>query len=219
MAKDDLKAATLGMSSDINAAYQSAEQLPQSNAVMQAGGYNDAAQVENAKAAKRAALEAQAQKAADMADPSKYQMLPKDDGGYQFVAPNGKEISAYDYSRITGSPIDSILKDSQNPIDIGFVQDFSNLQNFMQAVLNKDKETVDSIVSQNKELENYRNDIPGLLKRFRQAYPTVFGGGGFQGRNTPGVRAGSTYIPAGQSQDSGYTGLPGGVSINSYTGG
>ena len=167
-----------------------------SNAATKAPAYNDAVAVANAKAAQRAALEAKAQAQADLADPSKYQRLPKDDGGYSFVAPDGKEISAYDYARITGNSIDSVLKDSLNPIDVGFQQDYSNLQKFLTAVSSGDTATANSFIKQAPELERYRNDVQGLMDKFRQAYPTVFGQGGFQGKGTAGQPLGSSLVPS-----------------------
>ena len=186
----------LGNYPDIAGLYEASAQLPTSSAQVSAQGFNDDVAVANAKAAKEAALKAAAQKAADIADPNKYQRLPKEDGGFSFVAPDGKEISAYDFSRITGNSIETVLKDSQNPIDVGFQQDYSNLQKFLTAVSSGDKETADSFIQQAPELEKYRNDVQGLIDRFRQAYPTVFGMGGFQGKGTAGQPLGTSLVPS-----------------------
>ena len=206
MAKDDLKAAVLGATSntpgatlggypDIAQYYAPEIAAANSNAQVNAQGYNDAAQVANAEAARTAALQAKAQAAADLADPSKYQRLPKEDGGYSFLDPAGKEISAYDYSRITGNSLETVLAGSLNPVDVGFQQDFSNLQDFMNAISGGDKKKVKKYTGATPELLNYEKDIPGLIEKFKRAYPTVFGLGGFQGRGTAGQRVGTAYVP------------------------
>lgn len=148
--------------------------------------YNTQVQVANQKAAEAAARAAQN----DMLDPSKYKQVPISDGGYKFLAPNGQEISANDYSRITGKSLDNILTDSQNPIDMGFKNDYKNLQDFLSAVQNKDTAQVDATIKAQPELDKYRNDLQGLIQRFKDHYPTVFGGtqNGNQAVN-------STYIP------------------------
>src|SRR5688572_6692174 len=112
---DDLKMAVLGSGTplgnypEISALYQPAQDLVQSNIGAASDAFNTNVQVENEKVARKAALDAEAQRLqdeaqrlADASDPSKYQQLPKEDGGYTFLDPSGKEISAYDYSRITG---------------------------------------------------------------------------------------------------------------------
>lgn len=139
------------------------------------------------QADQKAALQAQA----DKVDPNKYTQVPKADGGYAFLDPSGQEVSAYQYARITGKPLDGILQESQNPIDQAFVQDYKNLQGLLNAVRSGDTTTVDDAISAQPELEKYKNDVQGLTQRFQQAYPTVFGGNqnGNQSVN-------STFVPS-----------------------
>lgn len=180
-----------GLTSPETTAYFAPEKnLAASTLANAAGNYNTGVTDANQKAAEKAALEAAAQKQKDLADPSKYQQLPKPDGGYVFLDPTGKEISAFDYSRVTGQDPSKVLSQSQNPIDQGFVNDYTNLQDFMTAIRNNDTTSVDAAIKANPQLENYRQDLPGLIDKFKQHYPTVFGGtqNGNQSVN-------SSYIP------------------------
>ena len=172
-----------------------------------AGTYNDEVTVANQKAAAEEARQRKIKMAEFMNNPNNYQQLPKKDGGYGFYDPQGKEISAFDYSRITGKAIDSILRDSQNPVDVGFNQDYKEMQNYMNAWTSGDKETVKSYQAQNQELANIK-DPQDLINRFRQAYPTVFGQGGFQGKGTAGQAVGSQYFKPTYEEDLS-TGTPG----------
>jgi len=178
---------------------------------VQSTHYNDAAQAANAQADKVAAIKQRIQQIQDLSDPSKYQRVPKQDGGYTFLDPTGKEVSAYEYSRVVGKSPADVVADSQNPVDQGFTQDYKNLQDFMQAVFNKDTATVDKMANQQTELKKYEKDLPGLMKRFYQAYPTIFGQGGFQGAGTAGQKIGTTYVPsAGNIDVTGGSGAVGG---------
>lgn len=174
---------------------------PQVQGAVQSVSFNDSAKAANDQADRVAAIKARIQEIQDLSDPSKYQQRPKDDGGFQFLDPSGKEITAYEYARAVGKDPASVLSDSQNPIDKGFSRDWTNLNDFLDAVYNGDKDTVNQITNQQPELKKYKNDVPGLLKRFYQAYPTVFGQGGFKGAGTAGQKTGRTYIPSAGNLD------------------
>lgn len=139
-----------------------------------------------------------------------YTRVPKEDGGYGFFDSEGNEISAYEYARATGKSALDVLSDSENPIDIGFREDYQNLQEFLQAAVNKDTQALEEFYSLQPSL---RNMAPAdVLKRFKAAYPTVYGG------NKPGVPVGQTNIPSLASLRNrpdyfpeNYTGIGGGV--------
>lgn len=156
----------------------------------------------NLEEAKKAAAAAEKQKAA-LSDPRNFQKIPKSDGGFAFYDPAGKEISAHDYALVTGQPVSKVLADSENPIDVAFNNDYNNLQKYMQAWQNGDRKAIDSIQKQSPELAKISNP-QDLIKRFYQAYPTVYGLGGFNGAGTAGQPNGTSFIPsasAGQSND------------------
>lgn len=172
----------LGNFPELAKLYQSSFQLPQSQAAVKGEANNADVTIANQKAAAKAE--------SDLQDSSKYQRLPKSDGGYSFVDPTGKEISAYDYARATGKSLDKTVENSQNPIDIGFAQDYKNLQNFINHVVNNDQEKIQATIKANPALNKFKDDLPGLINQFKQHYPTVFGGSG--SGNQP---VNSTYIP------------------------
>lgn len=90
----------------------------------------------------RAAEADRANQIEDKLDPSKARMVPKEDGGYEFYDGSGEKINVFRFSRITGARPDEILKDSYNPRDQQFVQDYSTLRQFTSAWANGDNETL-----------------------------------------------------------------------------
>lgn len=208
-AYDALKSAVLG--SGLNSPIVSKYYEPERNAVAARGMaapniYNTKVQVdyeerqaeEARQAAARAAKAQDDEKAkleADMANPSKYKRVPGKDGGYSFVAPDGTQLSAWEYSRIKGiSPADAVKK-SGNPIDSGFQNDYKNLESFLTAVRNNDKKKLDKYYTANPGLKNYEKNLPKLYQDFQSKYPTIFGGNksGRQPTN-------QTFIPSKDSQ-------------------
>lgn len=202
-----LRAAVLGADAiqapaPINAAFTSPEiaqanqikfQLPQVLAGSNALGQQAEMDV---KAQEEAAAYEEKRKAA-MLDPNNYQQVPKEDGGYAFLDPSGKEISAHDYARVKGVTVDKVLSESENPIDQGFLQDYNNLQEYANAKLNakydpEAKAAAEEIERQVKEQfgeDLSTMDIKKLVQRFQQAYPTVYG------LKKPGVQTGRTFLP------------------------
>lgn len=147
---------------DLQKYYDLNFQLPLSNAGMKvAVGQADATNQQNQYDIKNKAS-------------TDYKRLPKADGGYTFVDPQGNEISAHDYARATGKDAASVLDGSENPIDIGFQQDYKNLQDFMNVATSGDKQALQDYYSQNPGLKNLSPQE--VLTKFRQAYPTVYGG-------------------------------------------
>lgn len=169
-------------------------QLPQAQTAGGAITEQDAIQ---AKVAEEAATMEKKRQAA-LLDPSKYQQIPKDDGGYSFLDPLGNEISAHDYARVTGQSVDKILADSENPIDIGFIQDYSNLQDYINAKINSSNdeesralaEQIEQTVRDQYGEDMSKMEIQDVLKRFQRAYPTVYG------LKQPGVKVGRTLLPS-----------------------
>ncbi len=180
----------------VNAAYAHQYSAPINQGLANAHVNESAVAVEEAK--KAAAAAEQAKK--DAEDPSKYQRIPRSDGGFGFYDPSGKEITAHDYARVIGSTVDQVLGDSENPIDRGFLQDYKNLQDYMTAWQNNDRKKIDEIQKQSPELKKITSPAD-LIKRFYQAYPTVYGKGGFGGAHTAGQRLGTNFVPAYQGSD------------------
>ena len=178
----------LGNFPELAKMYGSSFQLPQ----IQAAGNATANLAGDVAAKQQTDAKAAAQAKADLMDPSKYTQLPKKDGGYAFLDPNGQEVSAYQYARITGQSLDKILGQSENPIDQGFVQDYTNLQDYLKAWVNKDQAAITAFQTDNPSLKDVKTPQQ-LTELFKQHYPTVFGG--TQNGNQPTT---STYIPNAQ---------------------
>lgn len=186
----------LGSFPELSQLYQSSFQLPQSS-----GAAN--------------ALAGQAQETVKQQEAKKtnYQRVKKADGGFEFYDGNGKSISAYDYANATGKRPSEVLADSENPIDIGYLEDYNNLQEYMQAKLNaktnsKFKAKAENIEKQVKEA--FGKDLAGmnpqqLIEEFKQAYPTVYG------RKNTGVPAGQVLIPQHNQEDVDLAGGGGGI--------
>lgn len=192
----------LGSFPELAALNKSTFQLPQSTQAAGAQGNIASDIVAQQKAAADAAAKETEQKIKDMADPSKYQQVARSDGGYGFYDPQGNEISAAEYAHITNKSLDSVLKNSQNPIDTGFVQDYKDLQDYanlkLQSKSNPDASSKAKAIEQQVK-DQYGIDLSKMklgeiTDAFRKQYPTVFG------LQNKGVPVGQLFIP---SQNSG----------------
>lgn len=142
-------ASPLGASSapELALLHQSGFQLPQSNAATGAQAYNTNVTVANQKQAAQAhveALKARAKEIADATDPKNYTVKRKEDGGFDFFDPKGQQIDIATYTSKTGQKASDVLKDSENPIDIQYVADKKNLEDLINAIVNKDSAKLDS---------------------------------------------------------------------------
>lgn len=139
--------------------------------------YNTGVRAEAEAAQRKADLEARAQKLQDMTDPGKYQKVKKEDGGFDFIDPEGNQVDIATLSQRTGTKALDWIKDSENPIDIQYLNDYSNLQDFMSAVLSKDKKKIDSFTSTDKNLQRYtkgRGGVDQLLRDFKKSYQRYY---------------------------------------------
>lgn len=203
---DALRSAVLGSGLTLPevSGYFAPERGAMMNRGMNAGGnFNTGIQVENQQAAERESrlnqidsLKGQVQTIQDQADPSKFQQVAKADGGYSFFDGVGNEISAWEYARATGKSPTDILKNSQNPIDMGFNQDYKQLQDYLNAKRNsKNDETaaetaanIEAIVKKNYGIDLHKMKPADVINQFKAAYPTVFGG------TKKGIPVGQTLI-------------------------
>lgn len=103
-----------------------------------------------------AARQARMQEIQDMLDPSKYERRRKEDGGFAFFDPKGNEIDIDTYAKRTGVRRVDALQDSENPLDLQFIDDYEQMNAVNQAI--------------------WRNDT-GALSEYRAFYPEVFGEG------------------------------------------
>lgn len=189
-------ASPLGNFPELAQMYQSKFQLPLSNAQVGAQSANDQVTLSNQAAEQDAATK----QAAALADPSNYRAVARDDGGFGFYDPTGKEITAAQYAAVTGKTPQDVLKNSTNPIDIGYQKDFKDLESYINLKLQSptDKAAADKATAIEKDVsKTYGVDISKLtpdqlINVFKSAYPTIYGAN--QG-NAPGVPVGHTLIP------------------------
>jgi hypothetical protein len=181
-------ASPLGSFPELSKLYSSAPQVAQLNLKDAGNSYNTAAQVASEKAAaSRAASSAQD-------DPSKYKQVLKPDGGYAFYDNNGQEITAAQYAAARNENPADVLKNSYNPIDKAFAQDYKQLNQYIQDKQNASKDpaarsraqTVETQVRKTYGIDLHQQNPNQVINAFIQAYPTVYGGtaAGKQGSNT-----------------------------------
>lgn len=190
-------ASPLGDFPELTKLYSSGAQLQQQQLGSAAPNYNSGVQASADAAAANASSSAASQKLKDLSDPNKYRQEQAPDGGYNFYDPLGNPISASQFASVrNGNPAD-ILKNSQNPIDKAFVQDYNSLQTYVQNKQNAKVDTKAAAAAKATEDQvmklygvNLAKESPAeVINTFKAAYPTVFGG-----TNT-GVPANSTFLP------------------------
>lgn len=180
----------LGNFPELAQMYQSSFQLPLSNAQTGSQANADQITVANQKAAQSA---------------GNYRQIPLPDGGFGFVDPTGKEISASEYAAATGKAPTDVLKNSTNPIDIGYQKDFKDLQDYINLKLQSSKDTaaaqkakaIEADVQKSYKINIAKMTPAQLIATFQSAYPTIYGA---NQNNAPGVPSGHTFIP--QATDS-----------------
>jgi hypothetical protein len=79
----------------------------------------------------------------DLQDPSKYQQVRTKDGGFSYFDPSGKQISIQQYSQATGKLPSDILKGSDNTLDHQYLNDYKQLEDFINAAQSGDSKTLD----------------------------------------------------------------------------
>lgn len=130
---------------------------------------------DEARAAEAARRE-RIQKLQDMLDPGKYEKQRKEDGGFSFFDPSGKEIDISTYVRRTGQRRADVLKDSENPIDQQYISDWSQMQTVMQGLWNNDP-IVKELVSKRPELKGSPDEVS---RRLMKHYPHMYGLGAYR---------------------------------------
>lgn len=129
-------------------------------------------QEQEAEAARRA----QAQKLQDKMDPSKYRMQRKEDGGFDFFDPEGNPIDINQYAKVTGQRAADILKNSENPFDLQYLNDYSNTRALVESIQNGDTETLQGYLKDNKNIDP-KSTASDLMQELIRKYPHIYGGG------------------------------------------
>lgn len=133
--------------------------------------------------ASREAFRKKQQQLADMLDPGKYEKRRKDDGGFAFFDPTGKEIDIDTYAKRTGLRRVDILSDSENPVDLQFIDDYTMMNELNQAAWRNDAATLSEFKSMYPSLFSDKGKAPTieeLNKRMLEKYPHMFGRGQYE---------------------------------------
>lgn len=155
--------------------FRSSFQLPAVRQGGQAFGTVAGERAEQEREAAAASRKARVSQLQDMLDPSKYEVRRKEDGGFDFFDPTGKQIDINTYTKRTGARRVDILKDSENPIDLQYVHDYSNLQGIMGALYNNDKATLNEV----KKRVGGNVTPEDLSKKLMFRYPHLYGLGSY----------------------------------------
>jgi hypothetical protein len=134
--------------------------------------YNAGIDVERQKEARALAEK----RRAIMEDPNSWRVQQKEDGGYDFFDPTGKQVDIATYAQATNQKPYDIVKSSDNPIDMQYTQDYNYLTEYIEALQNKDKGKVDAMRSQDPRFSNY-DDVGGidrLLNDFKNYYKRYY---------------------------------------------
>lgn len=182
-------ASPLGSFPDIAALFQSQFQLGESSAPV-AGMVGTAATDDaNARAAAEAArrkeaaalkskIEDATQKIKDYQNPSKWQQVQKDDGGYDYYDPLGNRVSIAQYAEVQGKRPHELLEKSQNSLDQQFVNEYGLLKDYTQAVYAGDLEKVEKL-KENPVLGDIAKELDSttpeaMWKSFIEYYDNYF---------------------------------------------
>lgn len=177
--------------------YRSSFQLPLAGAgaagIGAAAGFNRQVQDQNDSVARQKKIDDLKEKISgikDMFDPSKYKQIRREDGGFDYYDPQGKQIQLNQYAQITGKRPYDILKDSENSVDLQYIQDYKSMQELANAFANGDKEYLDKLPDNMKQYLKGKtmNDV---MLDFKKQYPQVY------------IGMGSTPLRSADQQDTG----------------
>lgn len=135
---------------------------------------------EDDRKAKEAARQAQIRALQDSMDPSKYQKRRKDDGGFAFFSPDGKEIDIDTFAKRTGERRADILKDSENPIDQQYIHDWSTMNDITQAAYEGDTGTIDALKTKYPNVFQENITPQTMAEKLMRQYPHIYGKGSYE---------------------------------------
>ena len=146
-------------------------------------GTGAAAQDQAEQAAARAKAEEESQKAKDAqdeldyrTDPKNYKAIVNDAGGYDFYDATGGKISAVEYAKATNKHITDLYKDSQDPNDKDFTDDYKKVLELGKIIQSGDKKARDAFYKKNPEWEKAYSKTPynEIVKDLQTEYPGYF---------------------------------------------
>lgn len=127
---------------------------------------------------RKAAEAARIRQIQDQLDPSKYEKRRKDDGGFAFFSPDGKEIDVDTFAKRTGQRRVDVLKDSENPVDQQYIHDWSTMNDITQALWSNDQIAIQGLTQAGVIKPNQRPE--DLAKKLIEKYPHIYGKGNYE---------------------------------------
>lgn len=120
------------------------------------------------------------QREVDKNDPAKARMIQNQDGTYDFRDGVGNKLNINQFAILTGQKPSDILKDSDNPKDQRFVQDYKTMSAFVNAWVNGDNETLQKMREADPDRFNaivstYKTPAD-LVAGFKNTYSDYYGG-------------------------------------------
>lgn len=157
---------------------------------------------------RRASVQNRVDQISDMFDPNKYVKKRKEDGGFDFYDPTGKQIDIATFAKFTGKRRADILSDSENPLDLKYLRDYQDTLDVIDAINSGDTARIQEYAAAQPALRGMTPD--DLLKRLMQQYPHMYGLGTYddtRGINSTGTgRRGAGYVPYANDVNAGASG-------------
>lgn len=180
-------ASPLGSFPELAQMYQSTFQLPQSSGAtgVLAQNTNDVVDEQKRQAAAAEAARAAAASSGSRKGGQGYTIQARKDGGFGYYDADGNEVSASDYADATGKDLSTVLKNSKNPIDKAFLQDYKQVNEYINNKIHAKDDPVarskaQQVETQVRKLYNiklHQQTPDALVNAFMAAYPTIFGKG------------------------------------------
>lgn len=127
----------------------------------------------------KANASALAQKELDAKDPSKARSIMNQDGTYSFYDGAGNKVNINKFAILTGQTPADILKDSDNPEDQKFVNDYNTMKAFASAWVNGDNETLQKLRTADpqkfNELVSSYKTPSDMVNAFKNYYSDYYG--------------------------------------------
>lgn len=137
---------------------------------------NEAAQRKVAAAEAEAAEEAKVKELKRLQDPDEYKRIVNKVGGYDFFDPLGNKISAVDYAQKVNKQVTDVYKDSQDPNDEDFINDYKRVKELGGIIQSGDAKARDKFYEKNPDFKKaYANSTyTDIVKDLRAEYPGYF---------------------------------------------
>lgn len=115
----------------------------------------------------------------EMNDPANFKRVAAQDGGYDFYDPAGRKINMQTYAAAKGIRPDEALKDSGNPNDTDFTNNYNKTVELGRVMATGDKSSLDKFLKSNPDVKNNIDQLgiksyADYVKNFRQAYTPYF---------------------------------------------